>query len=170
MRNKQKRKKEQILWFLKDIIKKKTQSLSALLRSRVEVVGLGTESESHLFWCSIIEGKKTNNNAKTTSEHLSVLSLSLSLSFSFSLWDSLHLFSPCFKLFTFNFSLFFVFFVFICRFYEPALLTGKEKKKKKGPTVDDKNEFHTSCSPGSHPGSVLACFGVQCIFTTWGQF
>lgn len=40
---------------------------------------------------------------------------------------------PPFKLLTFILSLFFFVFFFICWFYEPALLTGKEK----GPTFDD---------------------------------
>lgn len=82
-------KKEQILWFLwRAWLRCRVWPVSSV-PSSVGVVGLGTESERHHFWCSTIYICK--KNAKTTSEHLSVLSLYLSLS----LRDSLHLFCPC---------------------------------------------------------------------------
>lgn len=84
---------------------------------------------------------KTKNfykNAKTTSEHLSVLSLYLSLSLC--LRDSLHFILLLFKLLTFKF--FASVLIFICQLYVPALLSGK---KKKPPVSGDKMNF-TPCA------------------------
>lgn len=82
--------------------------------------------------------KKIYKNAKTTSEHLSVLSLYLSLSLC--LRDSLHFILPLFKLLTFKF--FASVLIFICQLYVPALLSGK---KKKPPVFGDKMNF-TPCA------------------------
>lgn len=86
--------------------------------------------------------KKTfYKNAKTTSEHLSVLSLYLSLSLC--LRDSLHFILPLFKLLTFKF--FASVLIFICQLYVPALLSGKKTNKKKPPVFGDKMNF-TPCA------------------------
>lgn len=122
----------------------------ALCGALLRLLDLALNQKVTTFGAQIFKKKK--KKAKTTSEHLSVLSLYLFLSLSVE--DSLHLFCPVLSYYLY---LIFVSAFFLCWFYETALLTRQRSQ------CSATNEFLFLFRPRSVLCSVLTCsHSTQC--------